>query len=365
MAANDGEPSVEFLRRAALRSSSFLRRSSRTLFWLLIESIEAAERALESPGVAGCSGGVGRLALGRSLSAELCRAEFCRRSATGGAGGLGSTSGDVPERSDEGRLGRSLEAPVRSARISSRSRSAPVIGTVGVIGDSALPVSLASRAALRSSSCRRRSSRPSRCDLMLSAAEERELDGGVGNSPRLSRELSRPAALAARAALRLSSAARRSSMWLLPLPRSLELPSGRSLVADDMSALLSRDSLPGGVGRIGDEGGIGGVGRLAAGVAADESGAVVRRDDGRSLEASVRSARSSARSLSAPVACSTAVLTAPATVFSARSAWRSARWRRRSSKAAFCASISRCVFERVSDADGADGRLGRSLSAAE
>jgi len=157
---------------------------------------------------------------------------------------------------------------------------------------------------------------------MLSlAAEER----GDGVKEERATELLRSgvafADLATRAALRRSSAARRSSR--LMVLRLLELPSGRSFVADDCNAELSRCSLPGGVGRAG---GMEGVGRFVG-----NSGPLVvgllRLSAGRSLLAAVRSARSSARSPStaALVALSTAeIRAAPVTDLAERAACFSA-----------------------------------------
>jgi len=146
---------------------------------------------------------------------------------------------------------------------------------------------------------------------MLSATDERELEA---DEDVLLSELSCFSALAA---LRRSSAARRSSMLELLL-RALELPmgrSGRSLSADDMSALLSRCNVAGGVGRA-----ISPPRGFAGGERADED-KPRRPDSGRSFDAAVRSERSSARSLSGPVARSIAeAIAAPAMVFDARPA---------------------------------------------
>ena len=145
---------------------------------------------------------------------------------------------------------------------------------------------------------------------MLSATDERELEA---DEDVLLSELSCFSALAA---LRRSSAARRSSMLELLL-RALELPtgrSGRSLSAFDMSALLSRCNVAGGVGRAISPRG------FAGGERADED-KPRRPDSGRSFVAAVRSERSSARSNSGPVARSTAeAIAAPAMVFDARPA---------------------------------------------
>ena len=141
---------------------------------------------------------------------------------------------------------------------------------------------------------------------MLSATDERELEA---DEDVLLSELSCFSALAA---LRRSSAARRSSMLELLL-RALELPigrSGRSLSADDISALLSRCNVAGGVGRA-----------ISGGGEGTDEDKTRRPDSGRSFDAAVRSERSSVRSLSGPVARSIAEASAaPAMVFDARPA---------------------------------------------
>ena len=147
---------AEAAMRFAFRSSNMRRRSSRAIFCDWIES-KAEERALESssPGEdSGADDAPGRRRLsGRSLSAELDRAEFSRAKATGGEDGPGT---DRVGAEGVRRLeGRSFEASDRSARSSSRSLFVALEA-----GEAAALVDiLASRTDLRSSSCRRRSSR--------------------------------------------------------------------------------------------------------------------------------------------------------------------------------------------------------------